>query len=333
MIALGTRGGHDGGIGNGGAVVAADSAGHAGGDGDNHELIGHIRAEHVHDDGDQDAEGAPARSGGESEEHGDKEDDGGQHDHETAGSALHKARDILRSAEGVGHGLQRPGEGEDQNGGHHALEALGDGVHALLEAENAGAEVEDDSDDQRHSGAVDKAHGGVGIGKSVHKALALEEAAGVDHADDTADDEQGDRKNEMDDLALLADGGIRLILRAGDGGLTVVLLKALGHFGELHGAVVELAEGERKHHDDGEDGVEVIGNGAHKQIEAVHAVHKAGNGSRPGGDRRDDAHGRGGGVDEVGELCAGDAVLVRQGLHHGADGQAVEVVVDEDKNT
>src|SRR5699024_6183400 len=59
----------------------------------------------------------------------------------------------------------------------------------------------------------------------------------------------------------------------------------------------------------------------------------AGHGGGPGGDGGDDADGRGGGVDEVGELGAGDVVLVRYGAHDAAHGQAVEVVVHEDEHT
>ena len=82
--------------------------------------------------------------------------------------------------------------------------------------------------------------------------------------------------------------------------------------------------------------VEVIGNGLNEELDAGHAGVElrgdAGDGGCPRGDRRDHADRRGGGVNEVGELHAGDALAVGHGGHDGADGEAVEVVVDEDQH-
>ena len=54
-------------------------------------------------------------------------------------------------------------------------------------------------------------------------------------------------------------------------------------------------------------------------------------GGGPAGHRRDDADGCCGGVDEVGQLCAGDLLPVSDRAHDRADGQAVEVVVHKDE--
>ena len=143
----------------------------------------------------------------------------------------------------------------------------------------------------------------------------------------------------MDDLALGAHGRRGLVRgtggRAGGHGLSVlvIFLQVIGHFRQSHGTVVELAHGENDHHHYRENGVEVIGNGLHKELQPVGAVHKARDSGGPGGDGGDDADRGGGGVDEVGQLRPGDAVPVGQRLHHGAHGQAVEVVVDEDEHT
>ena len=67
--------------------------------------------------------------------------------------------------------------------------------------------------------------------------------------------------------------------------------------------------------------------------EALAVLHEAGDGGGPGADGGDDTHGGSGGVDEVGQLHAGDVVLVGDGTHHGTHGEAVEVVIDEDEHT
>ena len=67
---------HDGGIRDGGAVVAAHRAGQAGGNGHHQHLA--VR-EGLTDDGDQDGEGAPGSAGGKGKEHRHKEDDDPNH--------------------------------------------------------------------------------------------------------------------------------------------------------------------------------------------------------------------------------------------------------------
>ena len=104
-----------------------------------------------------------------------------------------------------------------------------------------------------------------------------------------------------------------------------------------HRAVVEAhdADGDDEH--EGEDGIEVVGDGADEELDALAliALHLAGvigHGGGPRGYGSDHTYRSGGGVDQVGELSAGDLVAVGDGLHDRTDGQAVEVVVDEDKH-
>ena len=98
-----------------------------------------------------------------------------------------------------------------------------------------------------------------------------------------------------------------------------------------HQAVVRLHDCQAHHHEDGEKCVEVEGNGADEEVQALAVLCKAGNRGGPGGDGGDDADGGGGGVNEVGQLSAGDVILISDRAHHGAHSQAVEVVVNEDQ--
>ena len=78
MVTLGTGGGHDGGVGDGGAVVSAHRAGHTGGDADDGQRV--VHGKYVLDNGDQDAEGTPAGAGGKGQQTAHHEyDDGQQH--------------------------------------------------------------------------------------------------------------------------------------------------------------------------------------------------------------------------------------------------------------
>ena len=102
-----------------------------------------------------------------------------------------------------------------------------------------------------------------------------------------------------------------------------------------HGAVVNVQHGDGDDHDQGQDAVVVPGNLAqeHADAGAGEAIgHIGGNGGSPGGHGGQHAHGGGGGVDDVGQLCPGDPVALGDGTHDGAHGQAVEIVVDEDQH-
>ena len=119
-------------------------------------------------------------------------------------------------------------------------------------------------------------------------------------------------------------------------GVHVAQFALLGaQFGLAHGAEVEVAQADHDHHDDGEQGVEVVGDGGHEggkvAFKGAGGFQVAAHGGGPAGDGRDDADGGGGGVDDVGQLGAGDLVTVRHRAHDRAHGEAVEIIVDEDE--
>ncbi len=99
----------------------------------------------------------------------------------------------------------------------------------------------------------------------------------------------------------------------------------------FHGAEIYLHQYQCDHHDDSQDRIEVIGNGADKNGESVFALHKAGNGCRPGRDRCDDADRSRSGIDQIGQLRAGNFVLIRNGFHDAAHGETVKIIIDKDQ--
>lgn len=99
-----------------------------------------------------------------------------------------------------------------------------------------------------------------------------------------------------------------------------------------HGAKVQFGEGQHHNHYQGEQGVEIKGDGGQKQAHyIVHAglVHLGGHRGGPAGDRGDDAHRGRCGVQDVGQLGPGDAVAVGDRAHDGAHCEAIEVVVNK----
>lgn len=150
MVALSAGRGHDGGVGDGGAVVAANRTSHTGGNADDAHRI--LQGEDCHSDGDQDAEGTPRSTGSKRQETADQKDDGGQEEGKVLGIGLDKVIHKLGGAQGVGHGLQGPGEGEDHDGRNHGLKALGDALHHLLEAHGPAQPVEHQGEQQAERG-------------------------------------------------------------------------------------------------------------------------------------------------------------------------------------
>ena len=107
VVALSAGRGHDGGVGDGGAVVAAHSARHAGGDADDAQGI--VQGEDVLHDGDQDAEGAPAGAGRKGNKNCNAEDDQ-RHKVHQAGIQIDGRTYKGTDTQGVRHTFQSPGQ-------------------------------------------------------------------------------------------------------------------------------------------------------------------------------------------------------------------------------
>ena len=330
VVALCTGGRHNGGVGNGGAVIAADGTGHAGGHTDDAHGRGQI--EDIQGNGNQNAESAPAGAGGKGQKCADDENNGGEQRLESGGGALDGGGNEDTSAQGIGHGFQRPSKGQNQNSRDHGLEAFGNAVHHVTEGHGTTAQVEDESQHHGKGGAQHQTHRGVGTGKGVHEVLTGEEAAGVDHADDAADNEGSNGENKINDVALGIH--IQLFFR----GIGIGAGEYIAPFDGVafmagHGAEIGLEHHQSHHHDDGQQRIEIVGNGPDEQGETGAVLHKAGHGGSPGGDGGNDADGGGGGVDQIGQLGTGHLMLVGDRPHNGTDGQTVKVIINKDQHT
>ena len=262
MVALCACRGHDRSIGNGRAVIAAHRARHAGGNGDNHKLrIGIFK--YRHHDGDEDAEGSPGGPRRERQAAAHQEDDGRQQLHQSARRTLHGRGNVIRRSQAVRHGLQRPCEGENQDGRHHGLEALGQAVHGLLEAQHPADHVKYNGDHDAKEASQRQSHGRVAVGKRSHEVCTLKEAAGVNHTDHAADDQGENRHQHVDHSSPRV---LRHVLSAGvhrtPGGEDVSLLRV--GLMLCHGAELEAHEHHGDHHDNGQKRVEIVRDGPHE---------------------------------------------------------------------
>ena len=160
----------------------------------------------------------------------------------------------------------------------------------------------------------------------------LSPVAAAVHETEYGEDDEGNKRDEhLEDRALI--GRLNIVFHAPD--IAERSLPCAG-FGPGHGAEVKARAGDDKDHDQGKKGVEVIGDGGHEggevTRESARGREAAADSGGPAGDRGDDADGRGRGVNDVGELRAGNLHAVRDRAHDSADGQTAEIVVNEDAN-
>ena len=267
VVALCARGGHDGGVRDGGAVVAADSPCQAGGHADHAD--GAARREDAEHDGDQDPEGSPGGAGGEGDGAGHKEDDGRK-------EAVEGFRGAQRTVdEGTGiqkgsHVLQGGGHGKDQNGGNHGDKALGNAGHSVLEGYQPPRHQIEDNDHQGHQAAPGKSHGGVRVGEGVQKAqrgiiisggkdpLASHTSAHIEQGKYADTDEEQHRNHQVDNLSPVGDRGfVRVGIHPFPGSEEIAVFRVF--LMELHGAVIEFHQRQGDDKYEGQQGVEVVG--------------------------------------------------------------------------
>ena len=341
MEAVSTGGSHDGGIGDGGAMVAHNAAGAGSGQADGAQHGLHVVVEHGNNDGGHNADGTPGGTGGEADGSADQEDHGRQ-EHLQVACTGHGVLDELGGVHGVtGEGAQGPREGQDQDGGDHLDKALRHRLEGLLEADSAAQPEVDKGEHAADQTAQRQSRTGIGVGEGHHEVMVAVSgivivAAGPDQGDH-ADDDQDDDGHQQVGHGGLTGSGLLIIVSTGEGtlgsGEQVVLDLGVVLMGQ-HGAVVDVQQGDDHDHDQSQQAVVVPGDLLDEHLDTVDGVRVdvAGNGGGPGGHGSDHADGSGGSVDDVSQLGAGDLVGLGDGTHDSADSQAVEIVVDEDQD-
>ena len=183
-------------------MVAADSTGHAGRNRDDGDLAAKA-VEGGNNDRNENTEGTPRSTGCKRKADSNEEDDGRKQVDEGSSRGVDDVSNKDLRAETVGHALQRPSKGQNEDCRNHGLEAVGKAAHAGRELDNAADKEEvncvDYDGDKRAERKTDRR---VAVREGFDKARAGEEAAGVDHTGNAADNEDNDRNHEVDDLAL-----------------------------------------------------------------------------------------------------------------------------------
>ena len=327
MVALCTRRCEDGRIRNRRNVVAADRTGQAGCHGhDQHG--GRCIAEYRNSNRDQDAERAPGGTGRKGQTERDEEEYR-RHEHTDSGFRIHhrgyEAADVevLVTAD-TG---QRPRERQDEDGRNHRLEALGECLTELTEGQHLARDVQHKGEQQRKERAEHQRGGRIAVCERLNDICAFQNAAGVQHACNAEHDQYADRQDQIVNLAR-AGYNVGLLNQRE----IVVLVCKLVLF---HRAEVEVRRHQPEQEHYREQRVQIHRDGLEEQREAVHRARfrqRRADCSRPRRNRSDNADRSRRCINDVRQLCPGNAVLVRNRTHDRTDGQTVEIVINEDEH-
>ena len=331
MVALRSRRGHDRRIGNRGAVVAAYRSRHAGGDGDDHQLMVAV-GKYRNNDRNQDPERAPGGSGRKRQEAAYQEDKRREKVHQAARAGLHQVRHIDGGAQAVRHRLQRPGKGQDQDRRYHSLKSFRHTGHTLFKGQDLSCQVDNNCTKESEKASHGQSFGRVAVGERFYEADSVKESAGIDHSDHAEYDQRKDGNHQIHHLAFSLDlHTVRIRVRSVRRGIKIIFLHRV-FLVKRHKPIIKAGNGDKDHHGDGQQSVKVVRDRSNEQRESVLPLYKAGNSSRPGGNRRDDAHGSRRCVDNIRQLRPGDVMPVCHRTHHASYGQAVKVIVDKDQH-
>ena len=309
-------------------MVPADRAGHAGGNA--HHRQGVIHGKHTLHNGNEHPKGSPAGPCGKSQQATDEEHNSRQEHLDLGGVAVNKVPDKILRAQRIRHRLQRPGKTENEDSGDHGLESLWNAGHHTAKRHGAAEPKVNQGEDQCKGRPQQQPHRGIRRRKCLHKPHTIKKSAGIEHPGDTAENQQNDGQNQVHDPSVAhilfhLHGVIRILSRKQIPRLHRVALIP------RHRAIVDFQQGNSHHHQNGQQCVKVKRDGPDKQIQPLAVLRKSRHRRSPGRNGGNDTHRSGRSINEIGQLCPGNPMLVRHRTHDAAHGQAVKVVINEDQ--
>ena len=203
-----------------------------------------------------------------------------------------------------------------------------------MEGQHAARDIQQEGNQQCRCRAKQKACGCGTVCKGFDEAFAVKEAACVNHADDTADNQHDNGQNQVDNLTIAHYLGFCLCTCKGSCicGIEIIVQLCIS-FMLQHRAEVCIGDSQCQHCYNTQQCIEVIGNGSDEQIQAVHALNYAGYCRSPGGNGSNDTDRSRCCIDDIRKLRSGNLMRIRNGTHNRAYGQAVEIVIHEYQNT
>ena len=312
-------------------MIPADRAGQHRSDRHDHEALVVIHdSQH---DRDQNAEGPPRGTGRKSKTDGHQEEkcrEQDSHRRIVADHISYIAADIqIFFADHTG---ERPCERQDHDGRGHLLEAFAEAGAERAKGKHLSWNIQNKGEYKRNERADDKASCRLTVCESVRDAFAFQNAACIEHAEDTAANQDEEREHKVNDAAI-AHRRARFVIRVffRNHQRAAAFLFKSSHAGEVF-----ARPDENQHENDSQPCIEIQRNGRkeeRKSIDVAALRQRRSDCRRPRRDRSDDADRRRCRIDDVGELRTGDLEAVCNRTHDRTDREAVEIVINKNQNT
>ncbi len=332
VVAVCARRCHDGGVGDGRAVVAANRTCKTSGD-TNEEKFLMTFCKYVENDRNEDTERTPRRTCGERKHASNEEYDSGKKCRKLRRKFCHGLFYERGEVEKTGYVFKTCRKGQDKDRGNHCDKALRNALHSLFKGNEATDDEVCDGDDKRDQSTPRQANGRVGICESGNEVNAFKELTNIKKTDDTRDNENdhGDDEVEKADFVLFGcvDGGFFY-----DGSIQSAEVAVLClDFKLAHFAVVKAENGKSDNEYERHERIEVERNRADENFDTgiCFGINVTRNCSCPRGNGSDHANRCCCCVDDVRELDTGNLMCVGNGGHNGADCETVEIVIDKDE--
>ena len=318
-VAAGGGARHDGGIRNGGGVVTEDGAAEHGAshqrDADTH-VDGHGQG-----DGGHNCHGTHRSAGGKGQQHGD---DKGQQGQQGRGEKLHKDRgEIITGIQRLDLGAHGQSKEQHAGNGQHSGHALHQLAGQLLQGKQPFHQAHNrDHQDRDHAAPKESLH-----------TVAL---GGVAAAGNHQDSQNGNNHHQHGNEHVFGSG----LYTAGGSGGCGIFIGGAGRVVQLaggvspqlcllHGSEVHRTGGGNQGKNDGDDAVEIEGDGVKQGLNGVCFLNAAGgqiagHGGQPAAEGEEDAPGSRSGMYQERRLLMGQAHTVVERPGHGAGDHAAE---------
>ena len=164
---------------------------------------------------------------------------------------LHCVSHKFCRAKAVCHCLQCPCHCQDQDSRNHRLKSFRKTWHAICEVQYASYQIEHNGNDQCEEASYRKSYGCITVRKCSDKIVTLEESAGPDHSNDTADDQHYDRKDQINNSSfLIHDFFGSILIWSVRSCINIPILNCI-IFMDFHRTILYFEEYQTKHHNNG----------------------------------------------------------------------------------
>ncbi len=223
------------------------------------------------------------------------------------------------------HTAQRPCQYQDGQRRNHGLNPIDHPCHKFPQTHDSPRNVHCNGHNQRRKGPKCKARSGI-CSDSLRKRLSFKETAHIGHAQYGTDNQSHHRHNQVRHGPLPLFHPVLFFLCSRR--FFPPFLFCL-----FHGTEIEVHNTQEKYHRNGQNRIQIIGNGPNKGIQTARLLHFRCHGHGPAGDGRNDAHRRRGSVQQVGKLLPGNLTFISDGPHHRPHGETVKTVIHKNQKS